>query len=142
MVLTRTNRGLPTRRCLRILGLSLLSEWDVLAFVAQHSVSLIHTKQVALLSGCDCRLVNDALESLERKQLIERLPASEGVYLCRLRIASEAEPQCCLAQLMRLSQSRIGRLHIAKQFKASPWNHAKTTKQQTVESRTEGVGGG
>lgn len=117
MVKTERSQGLPIQRCLEMLGISLLSEWDLFAFVAHHGVSLIGTDHIARLIGYDGAVVNGALDRLERERLIERSRASQGVNLYRIRVSTDARRKRCLAQFIRLSESRAGRLLIAERLK-------------------------
>jgi DNA-binding MarR family transcriptional regulator len=63
------------------MGISLLSEWDVLAFVYRHGASLTTADQIARLIGYESAVVSDALDRLEREKLIERSRPSQGVRL-------------------------------------------------------------
>jgi hypothetical protein len=59
-------------RCLEGMGISLLSEWDVLVFVYRHGASLTSADQIARLVGYESTVVDGALKRLEREKLMER----------------------------------------------------------------------
>jgi DNA-binding MarR family transcriptional regulator len=104
------------------MGISLLSEWDILAFVYRHGPSLTTTDQIAGLIGYDSTVVSDALDRLERAKLIERSGPSqgEGVRLLRMPASTDARHRQCLQQFVRVSESRDGRLLLAKLLKPVP----------------------
>jgi MarR family len=86
--------------CLQSIGISLISEWDMLAFVYRHGPSLTSTEQIAKLIGYERGTVGAALERLEGQSLIERLGPAKGVRLHRMR--AHAGHQRCLLQLVSL----------------------------------------
>jgi DNA-binding MarR family transcriptional regulator len=98
-------------------GISLLSEWDVLAFVYRHRASLTTVHQIARFIGYESTVVGDALDRLEGKKLIERSRASQGVRIYRVITSTDAGRQRCLQQLFSLSESRAGRLLLARRLK-------------------------
>jgi DNA-binding MarR family transcriptional regulator len=104
------------------MGISLLSEWDILAFVYRHGPSLTTTDQIARLIGYHSTVVSDALDRLERAKLIERSGPSqgEGVCLHRMRASADARHRQCLQQFVSVSESRDGRLLLAKLLKPVP----------------------
>jgi DNA-binding MarR family transcriptional regulator len=104
------NRELAVQSCLESMGISLLSEWDILAFVYRHGPSLTSTDQIARLIGYDSAVVGAALDRLERAKLIERLEPSHGVRLHRMLASMEAQHRQRLQQFVSLSESRDGRL--------------------------------
>lgn len=53
------------RSCLESLGILLLSEWDVLAFVCRHRTSLASAKRIACLIGYESTVVRNALYRLD-----------------------------------------------------------------------------
>ena len=71
-------------RCLKSLGISLLSELDVLVFVHRRKTSLTSVKQIASLIGHDEAAVSSALGLLEREKLIEPSIASQGLRFYRI----------------------------------------------------------
>jgi DNA-binding MarR family transcriptional regulator len=99
------------------LGISQISEWDVLDFIYCHRVSLASTDQIARLVGYAIEVVDSALARLEREKLIERSRLSNGVRFYRIVDPTHAEQRKCLQQLVSLSRSRNGRLLLLKQFK-------------------------
>jgi DNA-binding MarR family transcriptional regulator len=97
-------------------GISLLSEWDVLAFVYRHGASLISADQIARLIGYESTVVGSALDRLEREKLIERSRSSQGVHYFRILASTDAARQRCFQQLISLSESRAGRLLLTKRL--------------------------
>ena len=104
------------------MGISLLSEWDLLAFVYRHGPSLTNTDQIARLIGYESTVVGAALDRLERAKLIERSGPSqgEGVRLHRMRASTDVRHRQCLQQFVSLSESRDGRLLLTKLLKPVP----------------------
>ena len=78
------NAELSVQSCLEGIGISLLSEWDVLVFVYRHGASLASTDQIARLLGYQSAVVGGALDRLERKKLVERSRPSQGVRFYRI----------------------------------------------------------
>lgn len=95
----------------------LLSEWDVLAFVYRHGASLTSVDQIARLSGYESTVVGAALDRLEREKLIDRSRPSQGVRFYRILAAKDARRRSCFEQLVSLSESRAGRLVLARLLK-------------------------
>jgi DNA-binding MarR family transcriptional regulator len=104
-------------RCLEGMGISLLSEWDVLVFVYRHGASLTSADQIARLVGYESTVVDGALKRLEREKLMERSRPSQGVRFYRIQASMDAGHRRCLQQLVSLSESRAGRLLLAKRLK-------------------------
>jgi DNA-binding MarR family transcriptional regulator len=103
----------PVQSCLDSMGISLLSEWDVLAFVYRHGASLTNCDQIARLIGYESTIVRAALDRLESKNLIERSRPSQGVRFYRILASTDAG----LQQIVSLSETRAGRLLLAKRLK-------------------------
>ena len=99
------------------LGISLLSEWDVLAFVYRHGASLASSDQIARLIGYESTVVRAALDRLENENLIERSRPSKGVRFYRILASTDAERQRRLQQIVSLSETRAGRLLLATRLK-------------------------
>jgi DNA-binding MarR family transcriptional regulator len=111
---------LTVQSCLVGIGVTLLSEWDVLAFVYRHGASLTSAGQIARLIGYETTVVAGALDRLERQKLIERSRPSHGVHevnFYRISAAADAEHRRCIKQLFGLSESRAGRLLLEKRLK-------------------------
>jgi DNA-binding transcriptional MocR family regulator len=104
--------------CLAGLGISLLSEWDILAFIFRHGPTLTSTDQIAKLIGYGSRTVGAALDRLEREKLIERVGPSQGVRLHRILPWTCVQHQHCLQRLVSPPESRAGRLLLKKLLKA------------------------
>ena len=119
--------------CLESVGIGLLCEWDVLAFVYRHGASLASADQIARLIGYENTVVGDALERLEREKLIERSRRSQEAHLCRIPAWTGAEPWRCLQELLSLSQTRAGRLLLARLLR--PVRTRVGREEQSTESR-------
>jgi hypothetical protein len=119
--------------CLESLGVCLLCEWDVLAFVYRHGASLASADQIARLIGYESTVVGDALERLERDKLIERSRSSQGAHLCRVPPSTDAERWRCLQELLSLSETRAGRLLLARLL--TPVRTRAGQEEQSTESR-------
>jgi DNA-binding MarR family transcriptional regulator len=102
--------------CLDTMGISLLSEWDVLAFVYRHGASLASSDQIARLIGYESTVVRAALDRLESENLIERSRSSKGVRFYRILGSADAGRQRRLQQMIGLSETRVGRLLLAKRL--------------------------
>jgi DNA-binding MarR family transcriptional regulator len=122
---------LSVQSCLEGVGISLLSECDVLAFVYRHGPSLISTDQIARLIGYESTIVGRALDRLEREKLIERSRLSQEVRFYRILASTDAGRQRCLKQLVSLSESRAGRLLLAKLLKPGR-SHSGREEQSAV----------
>src|ERR1700688_4899225 len=99
---------LAVQSCLESIGISLLSEWDVLAFVYRHGTSLTSADQIARLIGYESTVVDGALDRLEGEKLIERSRPSQEVRFYRILASMDAGRRRCLQQLISLSESRAG----------------------------------
>jgi DNA-binding MarR family transcriptional regulator len=112
-----TNSEVSVQSCLSRMGISLLSEWDMLAFVFRHGPSLTSTEQIARLIGYESTVVDAALDRLESEKLIERVGFSSAVRLHRMLVSTDAGHRRCLQQLVRLSENRAGRILLTKILK-------------------------
>lgn len=112
-----TNLELQAQSCLEGLGISLLSECDVLVFVYRRSVSLANSDQIARLVGYESTVVRAVLDRLEHEELIERSRPSQGVRFYRILASMDAVRWRYLQELVTLSESRAGRLLLAKQLR-------------------------
>ena len=103
------------RECLQGLGITWLSEWDMLVFVYRHPTSLASVEQIARLVGYPGKAVGDALDRLESLGLVKCSRASQEVRLYQF-VYSEAllAPESCFRQLMAMAENRAGRLQLAK----------------------------
>jgi DNA-binding MarR family transcriptional regulator len=104
------------RSCVNRVGISLLCDWDVFAFVYRHVTSLTSADHIARLVGYESKVVGGALDRLERQKLIERSRPSRGVRLYRVLASKDVEHRRCLRELLLLSESRAGRLELAKRL--------------------------
>jgi DNA-binding MarR family transcriptional regulator len=114
------NLKLSVCDCLEVLGISLLSDWDVLAFVHCHGVSLTSSEQIARLLGYEESVVESALDRLEREMLIGRSRPSRGVRCYRLVAVTECERKRSLEYLIDVSETRAGRLLLRRQLNSIP----------------------
>jgi DNA-binding MarR family transcriptional regulator len=105
--------------CVDSVGISLLCDWDVFAFVYRHVTSLTSADQIARLVGYESKLVGRALDRLEGRKLIERSRPSRGVRLYRVLTSKDVKRRQCLRELVTLSESRAGRLELAKQLNSA-----------------------
>jgi MarR family len=102
-------------RHLEILGVSLLSEWDVLAFLYCHGTSLTSAAQIAHLLGHDRAVVSAALDRLGSLGLIQRSRGSQGVRLYQFSIPADDASRCSsFEELTRVAANRQGRLLLLK----------------------------
>jgi DNA-binding MarR family transcriptional regulator len=102
---------------LKALGVTYLSEWDVLAFLYRHAASLCTATQIATLVGYDKAEVGAALNRLESLGLIERSRMSQGIRIYQFFEPVEPARHSTLIELMNMSQDRAGRLLLLKHLK-------------------------
>jgi DNA-binding MarR family transcriptional regulator len=123
---------LSLESCLKSLGISLLSELDVLVFVHRRKTSLTSVKQIASLTGHDQAAVSVALGQLEREKLIQPSIASqEGLRFFRILPQGDGGRQQCFRQLVNLSETRAGRLQLTKHLRPTGRNRGE--KHLTLE---------
>jgi DNA-binding MarR family transcriptional regulator len=104
-------------KSLRVLGTTLVSEWETLAFVNRHAASLGTAAQIAQFIGYDKAEIAAALRKLEALGLILRSRVSQGIRFYQLSEPLEPSRQSCLLELVNLAQSRAGRLLVIKHLK-------------------------
>jgi DNA-binding MarR family transcriptional regulator len=117
IVVREDNLEVSVQNCLEGLGISLLSELDVLAFVFRHGVTLASADEIAGLIGYEPVIVSGVLDRLECKRIIERSQPSEGVRFYRILAPADSERKRCLQRFASLLQGRRGRLLLAKELK-------------------------
>jgi DNA-binding MarR family transcriptional regulator len=122
---------LSLEHCLKSLGISLLSELDVLVFIHRRKTSLTSVKQIASLIGHDQAAVSTALGQLEREKFIEPSIASQGLRFYRILPQGDSGRQQCFRQLVSLSETRAGRLQLRKHLRPNGEN--RNEKQLTLE---------
>jgi hypothetical protein len=122
---------LSPEHCLKSLGISLLSELDVLVFVHRRKTSLTSVKQISSLIGHDQAAVSIALGQLEREMLIEPSIASQGLRFYRILPQEDGGRQQCFRQLVSLFETRAGRLQLTKHLKPKGGNRGE--KKLTLE---------
>jgi DNA-binding MarR family transcriptional regulator len=126
--------ALSVQSCMKTVGISLLSEWDVFVFVFRHGISLTRADQLARLIGYESAVVGGALHRLEREKLIERSRSSQGVCFYRIPVRMEAERWHCLRQLVSLSESRAGRLLVARLLMPVRPNQGERSNRLSLKS--------
>ena len=115
------------------MGISLLCDWDVFAFVYRHVTSLTSADHIARLVGYESKVVGAALDRLERQKLIERSRPSRGVRLYRVLTSKDGEHRRCLRELVTLSESRAGRLELAKRLRPVPSGYEENPRLESVK---------
>jgi len=95
---------------LKTLDISLLAEWDVLAFLDRHGTNLVSAEQIARLIGHDKGAVGAALEKVTSAGLVQRSRSSQGVRLYRLHPMKDPSQQHSFKDLMNLASTRSGRI--------------------------------
>ena len=105
---------LPVGEDLKFLGISTLSEWDVLTFLHRHGTILTSAAEIALLLGGNKAGVSTALDKLATLGLIQRSRGSQGVRLYRISVQTDPARYSCLMELMSLAENRKGRLLLLK----------------------------
>jgi DNA-binding MarR family transcriptional regulator len=121
-------------------GVSLLCDWDVFTFVYRHVTSLTSADQIARLIGYESGVVGGALDRLERQKLIERSRPSRGVRLYSVLNSNDVEHRCCLRKLVILSESRAGRLELAKRLKPARSDLALVERRLSPINQVKGKG--
>lgn len=102
---------------LQTLGISLVSEWDALAFVYRHGSSLGTAAQIARFIGYGDVEIAAALRTLDARGLIQRSRVSRGIRFYQLSEALEPSRRSYLVDLLSLAQSRSGRLLVIQHLK-------------------------
>jgi hypothetical protein len=69
---------LSVNRCLEVLDITELSDWDVLAFLYRHGVSLTSAEQIARLIGYGSTAVGAALDRLSSKSIAKKSTGRSG----------------------------------------------------------------
>jgi biotin operon repressor len=101
---------------LESLGVSRLSEWDVLVFLYHHGTSLTSAAQIAHLLGHSRAALIAALDRLESLGFIVRSRGYQGVRLYRFSVPTDPSRCSCFMELMILAENRPGRLLLLKQL--------------------------
>jgi DNA-binding transcriptional MocR family regulator len=107
----------PVAERLESLGISLLSEWDVLVFLYRHGTILTSAAQIAQSLGHAIAPVIAALDRLESLGFIVRSRGSQGVRLCRFSIPADAARCSGFMELMILAEKRQGRLMLLEHLR-------------------------
>jgi DNA-binding MarR family transcriptional regulator len=131
---------LSLQSCVDNVGVSLLCDWDVFTFVYRHVTSLTSADQIARLIGYESGVVGGALDRLERQKLIERSRPSRGVRLYSVLNSNDVEHRCCLRKLVILSESRAGRLELAKRLKPARSDLALVERRLSPINQVKGKG--
>jgi predicted ArsR family transcriptional regulator len=109
------------------LGISLLSEWDVLVSLYRHGASLTSAAQIAELLGYGTGAVASALEKLESTGLAKRSRSSRGIHIFQFEPPADSRYGCFL-ELMKLTEKRSGRLLLATVLR-------RLTRREQAEQR-------
>jgi DNA-binding MarR family transcriptional regulator len=102
---------------LQILGIEFLAEWEALAFLQRHTVSLCTAAQIAEFMGFDKPQIVAALHRLEFGGLIRRSRVSQGIRFYRFLTPEESSLQARLLELTTMAEDRAGRLLLLKHLK-------------------------
>ena len=131
------NLELSLHQCLEVVGIFRLIDWDVLAFVYRHGVSLTSAEQIARLIGYENTVVGRALDRLEHGYFIERSRCVRGVRFYRTMALTDPQRERCLQYLISLVNSRAGRLLLTQELQSiSP--QSDRSKQITRAHGLEG----
>ena len=109
-----TNSEALVQGFLEHMGITLLSEWDMLAFIYRHGPTLTTTHQIARLTGYESAVVAAALDRLESQKLIERVGPPERTRLHRMVASTDTERRRSVRHFVSLSESRAGRLLLTR----------------------------
>lgn len=109
------SQEISVQHCLDDLGISLLSELDVFAFVYRHGASLTSSDQMAGLLGYERAVIYSVLDRLQHSHLIERSRLNRGIHLYRILASTDEVRRHSIQCLISLSETRSGRLFLAKQ---------------------------
>jgi hypothetical protein len=101
---------------LKTLGVSLLSEWDVLAFLDRHGTNLVSAETIAHLLGYDKGTVGAALDAVTSTGLVQRSRSSQGVRLYRLPPIIDSAQNYSFIELMNIARTRGGRIQLIRTF--------------------------
>ena len=115
---SETNSEISVRTWLENVGISSLSQWDVLAFIYRHGPCLTSAEQIACLIGYETTAVTAALDWLGHENVIERAGLCQ-VRLHRIAAFPDDERGRSLQQLVTLSGNRNGRLLLRKLLRPS-----------------------
>lgn len=132
---------------LHTLGITSLSQWDVLVFLYRHQASLVGADVIARLLGYASGPVVAALDVLESLGLVERSRVSQIVRLYRFTVPSDPRRGDAWAGLLALASHRAGRVRLAKGWRgrdhtAQERRHAaQDFRAEAQPSRRPGGGG-
>src|SRR5580704_16563156 len=93
--------GVP--QSLKALGVTHLSEWDVLTFFYRHAASLCTATQIASLTSYHEAEIGLALNKLEALDLIQRSRISQGIRMYRLLVPEELGRRSSLTELLSIA---------------------------------------
>jgi len=115
--------------CLKGLGISLFSEWDVLTFLYRRGTSLASAEHISRLLGYGKGTVGSALDRLEFLGLVQRSRASREVCLYQFATPRDPFKRDSFDQVMNLGEQRIVRLLISKKLARYPGR--RQTRERT-----------
>jgi DNA-binding MarR family transcriptional regulator len=99
------------------LGITSLSQWDVLVFLYRHQTSLIGADFMARLLGYTNDPVVAALDVLEFLGLVERSRVSQIVRLYRFTMPSDPQRGEAWRRLLPFASHRAGRVRLSKRLR-------------------------
>ena len=102
---------------LNTLGITSLSQWDVLVFLYRHQSSLVGSDFIARLLGYASDPVVAALEVLEILGFVERSRVSQIVRLYQFNTPPDPRLRDAWAGLLPLVDHRVGRVRLAKHLR-------------------------
>jgi biotin operon repressor len=101
---------------LHTLGITSLTQLDVLAFVCRHRTSLVGGDLIARLLGYTIETVVRALDALESLGLVVRTRATHGVRIYESALPDDPSRRAALTAVLELTMSRAGRLTLSQQL--------------------------
>jgi DNA-binding MarR family transcriptional regulator len=128
---------LSIERCLEALGISHISEWDVLAFLNRHGTSLASADHISRLLGYGEVAIANALNKLESSGLVQRSRASHGVRYYALAVNLDPSRKRGVQQLMDLAEKRTARLVLAKRLRQRSDNQPRERARPLHPDRKE-----
>jgi hypothetical protein len=103
--------------CLGIIGISLLSDWDLLTFVYRHGPSLTTTDHISKLVGYEKNSRRCSARSAGTRNAYRTCGGPRRARLYRMSTSKDAQHRGYLQQVIALSESRDGRLLVVRLLK-------------------------
>ena len=105
---------------LHTLGVTSLSQWEVLVFCYNHQATLLTVADFARLLGQASNAVVSALDTLEAQVLIVRSRVSQGARLYQCRISLDSPRGAAFGRLLTLAHDPAGLACIVQQLRQGP----------------------